>query len=62
MKAKIACIKGRVYVNTTPHDIVLRTPSGDDRVIPSSGVLINARAVEEPVGGLKEAFWCDAER
>lgn len=51
MQAKVTKIEGRVYINTTPHEIVLRTPSGKDCVVPPSGVLINARAVEEPAGG-----------
>ncbi|MEW5932035.1 MAG: hypothetical protein AB1816_00420 [Bacillota bacterium] len=48
---KVAYIEGRVYINTTPHTVVLRTPDGVDHEVPPSGVLINARPVEEPAGG-----------
>lgn len=47
---KVVEIKGRYYVNTTPHQINLRDEDGIDHVVPPSGVLINARAVEEPAG------------
>ncbi|MGB9886494.1 MAG: hypothetical protein ACPLRW_05790 [Moorellales bacterium] len=51
MEIRIAVIEGRTYINTTPHEIVLRSPAGEDHVVPSAGVLINARAVEEAAGG-----------
>ncbi|AEG14530.1 hypothetical protein Desku_0931 [Desulfofundulus kuznetsovii DSM 6115] len=47
---KVVEIKGRRFVNTTPHQINLRDEDGVDHVVPPSGVLINARAVEEPAG------------
>lgn len=43
-------IGGRVYINTTPHPVTLRDAAGADHTVPPSGVLINARAVEEPAG------------
>lgn len=51
MKIKVVAIQGRIYINTTPHEIVLRDEDGVDHTVPPSGVLINARAVEESVGG-----------
>jgi hypothetical protein len=51
MEVKVKVIEGRVYINTTPHEIMLRTAAGEDHVVPPSGVVINARAVEEPAGG-----------
>lgn len=41
---------GRVYINTTPHPVNLRDGNNEDFVVPPSGVLINARPVEEPAG------------
>lgn len=43
-------INNKVYINTTPHSITLRDETGTDHVLPPSGVLINARPVEEPAG------------
>lgn len=51
MEIQVAVIQGRVYVNTTPHPITLQDGEGNVHVVPPSGVLINARAVEEPAGG-----------
>lgn len=51
VEVKVAVIEGRTYINATPHEVVLRTRSGEDHVVPPSGVLINARPVEEPAGG-----------
>lgn len=47
---KVSKINGKVYINTTPHEIVFRTLNGEDYTVPPCGVLINARAVEEPAG------------
>lgn len=47
---QVKTIEERVYINTTPHPVVLRTPDGEDHVVPPCGVLINAQPVEEPAG------------
>lgn len=43
--------QGRVYINTTPHNVNLIDPAtGQEFAVPPCGVLINARPVEEPAG------------
>lgn len=43
-------INNRTYVNTTPHPLTLRDEKGADHTVPPCGILVNARAVEEPAG------------
>ena len=47
---KTVAINGKLYINTTPHPVILRDSAGVDHEVPPSGVLINARPVEEPAG------------
>ncbi len=37
-------------INTTPHSITMQDANGEVFVVPPSGVIINARPVEEPAG------------
>lgn len=50
MDIKVVEIKGRYYVNTTPHVVYIRDEDGVDHTVPPCGILINARSVEEVVG------------
>ena len=50
MNIVVKVIDGRTYINVTPHTITLRDSAGQDHEVPPSGVLINARPVEEPAG------------
>jgi hypothetical protein len=51
LNLKIKKIEGRVYINTTPHNVTLRDSQGNDHVVEPCGVLINACPVEESAGG-----------
>lgn len=51
MDIRVYKIKGRLYINTTPHEVNLQDEEGNVHIVPPSGVLINARPVEEEVGG-----------
>jgi len=41
---------GVTYINVTPHPVVFRRENGEEFTVPPSGVVINARPVEEPAG------------